>query len=102
LTHCAAKTVATTDLGGETRMPMVALEGDWARDDRSPRARAGWKHWAVVLPELIIGKMNMQLFTTRCSRAGMTVRVFSDRDDALEWLKHPIVVQPSAPADRQG
>jgi hypothetical protein len=62
----------------------------------------GWKHWAVVLPELIIGKMNMQLFTTRYAKAGVTVRVFSDPDDALQWLKHPTTAQPSAPAHRHG
>jgi hypothetical protein len=46
--------------------PLNTSDSDWARDDWFPRAlAAGWKYWAVVLPELIIGQMNMQLFTTR-------------------------------------
>jgi hypothetical protein len=82
--------------------PLDTSDSDWARDDWFPRAlAAGWKHWAVVLPELIIGKMNMQLFTTRYAMAGVTVIVFPDADDALQWLRHPTTVQPSAPASHR-
>lgn len=79
--------------------PLDTSDSDWARDDWFPRAQAaGWKYWAVVLPELIIGQMNMQLFTLRYAKAGLTVRVFSDPHDALRWLKRPTDAQPSASA----
>ena len=103
--HCAHGTYSATKWLSDDRKngPLNTSDSDWARDDWFPRAlAAGWKYWAVVLPELLIGQMNMQLFTTRYSKAGVTVRVFSDPDDALCWLKRPTTMQPSATAPTQG
>lgn len=62
-------------------------DGAWANDDWTPRVlAAGWKYWAIVLPQNVIGRMNMQQFIDQQSQAGVTVRVFSDPNEALSWL----------------
>lgn len=64
-------------------------DGEWAEKDWSPRvAAAGWKYWAIVLPENVIGKMNMQGFIDVQAAAGRTVKVFSDPNEALTWLEN--------------
>ncbi|MBN2316531.1 MAG: hypothetical protein JXM79_21565 [Sedimentisphaerales bacterium] len=61
---------------------------DWAQTDWFPRVmKAGWKFWAVVMPEQAIGKMNMNRFIKTYSDQGLTAQVFSDPDDALAWLE---------------
>jgi hypothetical protein len=83
--------------------PLDPSDSDWARDDWFPRVlAAGWKYWAVVLPETIIGQMNMQLFTMRYSRLGVTVRVFADADEALQWLKRPTTQERPVAARMHG
>ena len=62
-------------------------DAQWAENTWSPRVlAAGWKYWAVVMPEKIIGQMNMQRFIKNSSDRGVTAQVFSDPDEALEWL----------------
>lgn len=64
-------------------------DGAWAQDDWTPRVlAAGWKYWAVVLPENVIGKMNMKHFIDQQAQAGVTVKVFSDPNEALGWLEN--------------
>ncbi len=60
----------------------------WAQNDWFPRVlSAGWKYWAIVLPEKIIGQMNMKTFINQYALAGITVQVFSDPNQALNWLE---------------
>ena len=59
--------------------------GDWF-----PRvAKAGWKHWAIVLPQNVIGQMNMARIISTYSTRGVTARVFDDPGAALDWLAQP-------------
>ena len=63
-------------------------DGDWAQENWAPRViAAGWKYWAIVLPEKVVGQMNMQRFIEENTKLGLTVRVFSDPDEALKWLE---------------
>jgi hypothetical protein len=48
---------------------------------------AGWKYWAIVLPEKAVGKMNMNRIIEDYANTGVTVQVFRDPDDGLKWLK---------------
>ena len=48
---------------------------------------AGWKYWAIVLPEKAVGKMNMNRIIEDYADTGVTVQLFSDPDDGLKWLK---------------
>src|SRR3984957_17690447 len=41
--------------------PLKPADADWAINDWAPRVmRAGWKFWAVVMPETVLGQMNMK------------------------------------------
>jgi hypothetical protein len=67
---------------------LIPQDAEWAQSDWSPRVHAaGWKYWAIVLPENVIGKMNMQQFIDDQSSGGVTVQVFSDPNQALGWLE---------------
>jgi hypothetical protein len=52
-------------------------------------AEAGWRYWAIVLPEYVVGKMDMAQYIALGRSMGISVRVFSDPDEALEWLASP-------------
>ncbi len=63
-------------------------DAGWAQKEWFPRvAAAGWKFWAIVLPQNIVGKMNMRQFIAQYAEAGITVQVFTDPDEALKWLE---------------
>jgi hypothetical protein len=63
---------------------------DWAMNDWFPRVqKAGWKYWAIVLPEHVIGQMNMKRFIATYSAKGVVVRVFDNPLAAMVWLKKP-------------
>jgi hypothetical protein len=59
----------------------------WATTTWFPRTvAAGWKHWAVVLPKLVVGQMNVGRFVTRYRDLGINAKVFADPDSAAQWL----------------
>jgi hypothetical protein len=59
---------------------------EWSMSDWFPRvAKAGWKHWAIVLPQNVIGQMNMTRISAAYSARGVTVRVFDEPGAALDW-----------------
>jgi hypothetical protein len=68
--------------------PLNATDGNWAETVWGPRViAAGWKYWAIVLPEKILGEMNMRVWIDLYLKKGVTVKVFSDPDEALRWLE---------------
>ncbi len=63
-------------------------DSDWAQAEWFPQTRAaGWKYWALVQPEKVIGQMNMKHFTKLYADQGITVKVFSDPVQARKWLE---------------
>lgn len=59
----------------------------WSQEIWAPKAReSGWKHWAIVLPEAVIGKLNMKQFVRINAEHGVNVKVFVDPNLALIWL----------------
>jgi hypothetical protein len=63
---------------------------DWAINDWFPRVlKIGWHHWGIVLPDHVIGKMNMRRFIDSYSATGVIVRVFPTSVLALKWLEAP-------------
>jgi hypothetical protein len=40
-----------------------------------------------VQPEKVIGQMNMKNLIEQYAKQGITAKMFSDPDEALEWLK---------------
>ena len=71
------------------------LLGPFSRDDQKwceevwfPKTRdAGWRFWAIVLPEKVLGQMSLQYFQRKYSEQGITARFFNTPEDAIEWLK---------------
>jgi hypothetical protein len=61
---------------------------NWAQTNWAPRViAAGWKFWAIVLPQKVIGQINMQHFIDNYSEQGVTVKIFSEPDEARSWLE---------------
>jgi hypothetical protein len=65
-------------------------DAQWARTVWYPRVlKAGWKRWAVVLPEMLVGQMNMKRFVDDYQKDGIEARLFSDPAAAMTWLAGP-------------
>jgi hypothetical protein len=68
--------------------PMPQKDLDWANDNWFPRAiAAGWKFWALVVPEDVMGRMNMKDYVMSFHEKGIRVMVFTNPDEAMEWLE---------------
>lgn len=67
-------------------------DGKWAIEVWSKRAiAAGWKYWAIVMPDAALGKANMRRFIREYADQGVVVAIFDNPEDALGWLKQPSV-----------
>lgn len=63
-------------------------DAEWAMTTWSTRTlNAGWKFWAVVLPQKVLGQMNMQRFIEMYKERGLEVRAFTDPALAMAWLE---------------
>jgi hypothetical protein len=72
--------------------PLKPADGDWALNDWAPRVMAaGWKAWAVVMPEKVLGQMNMKRWIDTYAAQGVTVQAFTDPDEAMTWLESQAV-----------
>ncbi len=66
---------------------LAADDNQWGLSDWGPRMlAAGWKHWAIVLPESAVGQGIMNRSIAAFAERGLTVHVFQNADDALAWL----------------
>lgn len=66
-------------------VPQADLE--WALEYWvMPMIKAGWKHWAVVLPDRAVGRAAMKRIVDALSEYGLTIEVFEDPDEAMNWL----------------
>jgi hypothetical protein len=60
----------------------------WGVTEWSPRVFAlGWKYWALIMPDKVAGQMNMNRAMKTYIDQGLTVRVFSETEEALKWLE---------------
>lgn len=61
---------------------------DWSEENWVvPMIAAGWKYWAVVLPDRNVGKAPMLRVVESFSRHGLQVEIFDSPEAALEWLE---------------
>ena len=61
---------------------------EWSTTEWRPRAiRAGWRFWALVLPQRIVGQMSMQRILQLYDDSPVTVKLFSDPVEARTWLE---------------
>lgn len=62
-------------------------EAAWINTEWLPRTiAAGWKFWALVVPNDVMGRMNMVQFVSEFAQQGVLVRVFTESDAAMAWL----------------
>jgi hypothetical protein len=68
--------------------PLKPADEQWARTQWFPRVKTlGWKYWAVVLPEKVLGQMNMKRWIEIYAAEGIEAQAFMDPDEALAWLR---------------
>jgi hypothetical protein len=61
---------------------------DWAFAKWEPMViKAGWKHWALILPKLIVGQMNMKKISEHNIKLGINFKAFSNPNEAMIWLE---------------
>lgn len=63
-------------------------DSEWSGDVWYPRMiKAGWKFWAVVLPEKSLGQINMRRLAVEVGERQVVVEMFADPAAALAWLE---------------
>ena len=68
--------------------PHSEEDGNWINNDWLPRViAAGWKYWALVVPNDVHARMNMVEFVDAFYEKGVRVRVFTDLNRAKDWLR---------------
>lgn len=59
----------------------------WGEEVWVPKVlQAGWKYWAIVMPEKVLGQMNMRRIIKQYKDRELTIQIFSDPDEGLAWL----------------
>jgi hypothetical protein len=60
---------------------------EWGYESWQPKVfKAGWKYWAVVMPDLMAGKLTMRSIIDYYKERNVIVEIFDDIDLALKWL----------------
>lgn len=60
---------------------------EWGRAEWTPRmVKAGWKYWAILMPDKMLGKMTLRRVIAEYEAQGLTVEIFDDVQEALSWL----------------
>jgi hypothetical protein len=61
---------------------------EWSETQWAPAtARAGWKFWAIVQPEKVLGQAAMQRLVTKYAALGVTASLFTNPTEAMTWLE---------------
>ncbi|MBX3059401.1 MAG: hypothetical protein KF770_23265 [Anaerolineae bacterium] len=61
----------------------------WAGTEWFPRmVKAGWRYWALVVPDTIEGRLFIKEFTDNYFDQGVWTMVFLNAEEALQWLEN--------------
>jgi hypothetical protein len=61
---------------------------EWSHQHWFPQtALAGWKFWAIVRPDKMVGQVTMKNLATTYGKYGITSKSFTDPKDAMWWLE---------------
>ncbi|CAG1013586.1 hypothetical protein ANRL4_04977 [Anaerolineae bacterium] len=67
---------------------LSAEDREWGFNDWNRRTiEAGWKYWALVVPEAIIAAGSMIPTINMLYELGLRVMVFSTAEEAFAWLE---------------
>lgn len=80
---------ATKWLSDDRLNPSLKKEDqEWTSKVWQPQVlEAGWKYWAIIMPEEAIGKMRMSIMASQYLQLGVTVKAFSRLDEGFSWIK---------------
>ena len=68
---------------------ILPADKEWGDQFWRPRMlAAGWKYWAMVLPEKVTGKMNIEKLVQEYEGLGVTVSYHSDPESALALFRN--------------
>ncbi len=60
----------------------------WSTQEWFPQAfDAGWRYWAIIMPDKVAGQMNMNRILKQNIERGLVIQVFEDTDEAMRWLE---------------
>ncbi|MBX3083143.1 MAG: hypothetical protein KF716_16040 [Anaerolineae bacterium] len=60
----------------------------WSTMEWFPRAfEAGWRYWAIIMPDKVAGQMNMNRIMKQNIERGLVIQVFEDPEEAMKWLE---------------
>jgi hypothetical protein len=66
---------------------LPADDSAWSSEYWMPQIlQAGWTHWAIVLPERRLGRINMRRLLEEVQGHHVVVATFADPTAALGWL----------------
>jgi hypothetical protein len=61
---------------------------DWSLEEwLPPMLKAGWTHWAIILPEGAVGQQAMTRLIESYAERGLIIEVFSAPEEAMQWLE---------------
>ncbi len=81
--HAVTKWISDDRKGGA--LPPEHLQ--WSQSFWRPNMiKAGWKYWALLPPEKVVGQMSMKRVAEDYAKLGLTMRVFHEAEEALKWL----------------
>ena len=67
--------------------PLPDEDENWATSAWFQATKAaGWRYWAMVLPEKAVGKLNVKRFVELYRKRGIEAQMFTEPEPALEWL----------------
>lgn len=67
--------------------PLSAEDANWGFDDWNRRTiEAGWKYWAVVVPEKLAAAGTLSKTIMDLSRLNLRMMVFTNLEEAFKWL----------------
>ncbi len=63
-------------------------DADWGKTEWAPMAmEAGWKYWAILVPDAIEGRINMKEFIDNYFEQGLRIALFDAVEEAMAWLE---------------
>ena len=81
--HGARKWLSDCRNGGA----VLSDDVEWSRSEFYPKAvMAGWKYWAVVPPEKMVGQLSMKRLAGYFDHPDFKTEFFTDEEKALAWL----------------
>ena len=66
-------------------MALSPEDTKWSKEVWFPQAvQSGWKFWALVVPQDILGRMNMKEFVDEYYEKGLRIMVFNNPEEAMQ------------------